>query len=343
MKVLFVTRSHIGINRGGGLGYQIIETKNALVKKGVEVISFNPWLDQVKESDICHFFSSDTGMIYHIEQAKRLGKKIVLSPVLSNLHYNSAVHRAIVGISEVARGFLSGYKVLKKMMSLSDVIIALNQQEKERIVYAFEQVPEKILIVPNGYASNFIDSDSKMFVEKYSLSDFVLNVSFIGPRKNQQTLIRAMSGLPYKLVIIGGASLGCESYEKECRKMAGENILFLGRMENIDPILSSAYGAARLFVLPSIYEIQPLVFPEAALGGCPIITTKKVSAHPGLEGITSHVNAKNVHGLRKKIVEIMESSVDKNEIKKMARNVIRSWGQVADQIYDIYSACRVKS
>ena len=47
----------------------------------------------------------------------------------------------------------------------------------------------------------------------------------------------------------------------------------MGAGDHHDPLLASAYAAARVFALPSWFETPGLAALEAALTGCPIVIT----------------------------------------------------------------------
>ena len=106
-----------------------------------------------------------------------------------------------------------------------------------------------------------------MFCRRFGTFPFVLSVGRIEPRKNTLGLIRAARRLELPLVIAGEAPPGFERYEAECRRAAGDRTIWLGRLDHHDPLLASAYAAARVFALPSWFETPGLAALEAALGG----------------------------------------------------------------------------
>ncbi len=50
-------------------------------------------------------------------------------------------------------------------------------------------------------------------------------------------------------------------------------VIWLGRLDHHDPLLASAYAAARVFALPSWFETPGLAALEAALAGCAVVIT----------------------------------------------------------------------
>jgi glycosyltransferase involved in cell wall biosynthesis len=130
-------------------------------------------------------------------------------------------------------------------------------------------------VVPNGVEERFVDAKPDQFVAKYGVRDFVLCVGRIDGRKNQLGLLRALRGLSAPIVIIGEPVLGQESYFEECRREAGPNVHFLGKIEHGSPLLASAYAAAGALVLPSYIETPGLCALEAGLAGTPLVITEQ--------------------------------------------------------------------
>lgn len=51
------------------------------------------------------------------------------------------------------------------------------------------------------------------------------------------------------------------------------NIVFLGHIDHHDPLLASAYAAARVLAMPSLFESPGLVALDAAMAGTPVVAT----------------------------------------------------------------------
>ena len=72
---------------------------------------------------------------------------------------------------------------------------------------------------------------------------------------------------------IGEPVPGHEAYARECRRAGDGFVTWLGRLEHDDPLLASAYAAARVFALPSWFETPGLAALEAALAGSAVAIT----------------------------------------------------------------------
>lgn len=333
MKTLFIARSHIGLAKGG-LEKQIELTANGLKNRGIEVIPFNPWENQVEQIDVCHFWSTSHQMSYHLEYAKKIGKPTVISPVF--MRFEDSMFRLMLeyNLGRLIRGLFTGQRLFREMINKCDIIIALNKEEAFYLKKVLGVPDNRIRIVPNGIDRKFSGGNPQLFEQKYGIQDFVLQVGSIGPRKNALRTILAVSQLPYSLVLIGGPEAGQQEYYNKCKLAAGKNVLMLGHVENDDPLLASAYKAAKVFVLPSFSEVMPLAVYEAAQAGCNLVMS---DTYPCEEIIREHVyftNPKNVKQLTVQIHRAMQADRD-TQLQQKAL-AMPTWQDISDQIMDIY-------
>lgn len=275
IKVLFITYPRIGLNRGG-LQIQIEKTAEALTNAGVEVIFCNPWKNQIPDVDLCHVFSIDGTLVYHVERAVGLGKPVIISPVFNG--FTDGVWKFIVKakLAKYIPGMYSDLKRAGSMLSLSNLILALNEAERDSLVRAFRLPSKNCVVLPNGIDHRFCSADPALFESKFGVKDFILQVGSIEPNKNQLNTIRAVVKLPYKLVIIGQATPANQGYFAKCRAAAGGNVIFAGQFAHEDPLFVSAFAAAKIFVLPSYREVMPLALYEAAVAGAKLAISKNV-------------------------------------------------------------------
>jgi UDP-glucose:(heptosyl)LPS alpha-1,3-glucosyltransferase len=94
-------------------------------------------------------------------------------------------------------------------------------------------------------------------------------------RKGLETLLAALSKIHHrrgerpKLLVLGDGEIG--AYRRRATSLGlGRSVIFAGRQSRIEAF----YGAADLFVLPTIYEPFPNVNLEAMACGLPVITTE---------------------------------------------------------------------
>lgn len=334
MKVLFLTYPRIGLNRGG-LQIQIEETARGLAQRGVEVIFYDPWRNQIPDVDVCHVFSIDGAVVQHLERAALMKKPIVISPVFSAFAHGALLTSLKVRLSAFIPGMYSDLKRAKRMMELASRIIALNPQEESLIRMVFPSSSKNVGIVPNGIDLRFTKGDPKVFRDRYGLDNFVLTVGSIEPNKNQLSLIQAMKRHNFHLVIIGKVNEKYKSYWELCRKEGDHGkVLFVGELLHDDPLLASAYAAAKLFVLPSVSEVMPLSLYEAALSGCNVIASSSFPLQGQLEKHVMRFSPRKVSALTSAIEKGMEAGPNQGLME--AVSAMPSWVEVSGRIQQIY-------
>lgn len=332
MRVLFLTYPRIGLNRGG-LQIQIEETARSLSKLGLDVVQYDPWKNQVPDVDICHVFSIDCSMVDHVTRAVKLKVPVVVCPVLNI--FNSPPLLSIVKQKlSVLPGVYSDLKRAKVMLDAAALVLAANSDERELLTKVFNVEPSKLRIIPNGISMTFRDGDPQLFQEKYGTKNFVLNVASIEPRKNQLTLVRAMRGLPYTLVLVGRASPENERYFKQVKAEAGSNVQFVGSLQHDDPMLASCYRAAKLFVMPSFSEVMPLTLNEAAVAGCRILASDQVPIAEAIAPFVRRFRPNDVQAVTRLIDDEMRDQAE-SAIPQAIR-AMPTWDQVGQELLVLY-------
>jgi len=335
MKVLILTYPRIGLNRGG-LQIQIEETINGLAQLGIKIVRFDPWQNQIAEADICHVFSIDGSMVYHAKRSVNMGKPVVVSPVF-NIFDNP---RIVTRLKSVLSGFVPGmYSDLKRANSIlraATRVIALNANERSLLVSIFGVPTRRCTVIPNGIDHSFSGGDPALFEQLFGVHNFVLNVASIERRKNQLALVRAMWDLPYSLVLIGKAASEQDDYLEQCRREAGRNVVFAGAFAHDDPMLASAYAAAKLFALPSYSEVMPLTLYEAAMAGCRVITSKNVPIAASLVSLVPTFDPDDTRELASLIAHEMKQP-RLTQLQATVR-AMPTWRQVCEEVVAVYEA-----
>jgi glycosyltransferase involved in cell wall biosynthesis len=161
----------------------------------------------------------------------------------------------------------------RALLGLADAILPNSQAEARQLVRLFGADPRALRVVPNGVDGRFARAEPSAFRAAVGLEDFVLYVGRVEPRKNVLGLIRGLRGRGLPLVVIGDVVPGHEAYGAACRREGGSSVVWRPRVEHDDPLLGSAYAAARVFALPSWFETPGLAALEAALAGVAVVIT----------------------------------------------------------------------
>jgi glycosyltransferase involved in cell wall biosynthesis len=161
----------------------------------------------------------------------------------------------------------------RELLDLCDLALPNSRAEANQLTTLFGFDPSRIRVVPNGVDSQFARADAWLFRSTFGDEPFVLYCGRIEPRKNVLGLVRAMAELKKRLVIFGDVVPGDDAYGRACRDAGREFLQWEPRLDHDDPLLASAYSAARVFALPSWFETPGLAALEAGLAGCAVVVT----------------------------------------------------------------------
>ena len=209
---------------------------------------------------------------------------------------------------------------IKCIINDSSAISAANEYEKE-IFLAFNK-NSKIKIIRNGVNLKTLVSQEN-FKQKHKIDNkFILFVGRFSKSKGIETLLHACSIIKNELktqntsLVIMGVDFG---YQDEMLKLIsmlklGDNVVVIKNPPRDDVI--AAYGQSEFLVLPSHWELSPLVPLESFAFKKPVISTK---AHGIPYTVQDKVNGllvepENPHQLSEAIMELLENKVMREKL-----------------------------
>jgi glycosyltransferase involved in cell wall biosynthesis len=190
-------------------------------------------------------------------------------------------------------------------------------------------------VIPNGVEMRFRDADPAVFVERYGVRDFVLNVGHIGSvRKNVLSLIRALKDIDRPAVIIGKVQRN--GYSERCLQEASQNgnITIIEGLANNSPMLESAYAACRAFALPSYFETPGIAALEAGLAGANIVITPYGGTKDYFADQAIYVQPRSVASIAAGIREGMNRPKENALRERIEREYL--WQRVAEKTAAAY-------
>ena len=167
---------------------------------------------------------------------------------------------------------------IKRIISNATAVSAANEYEKE--IFRNLNKKSKIEIIRNGVNLETLVS-KKNFKEKYGInSRFILFVGRFSKSKGIENLINALNMIKHEglfsdvRLVIMGVDFGYEQkMEEMIRKFdLSEKIMVIKNPPRDDVI--SAYGESEFLILPSQWELSPLVPLESFAFKKPVISTK---------------------------------------------------------------------
>jgi len=216
-------------------------------------------------------------------------------------------------------------KLEKVAAEKSDVSIAVSNKLKKEVENEFNSTPE---VVHNGFSkpkSSGIKVRHRHGIE----GDMIF---FVGRHAEQKGLEHLIYGFNKLLdqkdatLVIGGKGHLSEPLETFVEILdIQENVVFTGFIPREE--LGDYYGAADVFVSPSINEPFGLTITEALESGTPVVATSN-----GVEEITSN----SIFSVEPESDSIKQGIQKALEEKIIADPAKRSWKQMAEETIEIY-------
>lgn len=328
MRVKVISYPHVGLGKGG-MYIQIKNTIESLRVNNVEIKEQN-FLDNEVDADIVHVFGSHSSSFRFVQHCVKNNIPVIVSTVFNRFDV-SPIRRLIDKCFMNIPGFLSELSAVKKMLKMAKLVIALNQEEKDLLIYYFDLDENKIKVIPNGIDDCYKKQLNKCHDVKENI---VLNVASITPVKNQLNLIKASINKPWELRLVG--PIGEEGYYKQCLLASknSNNIIFVGSLPYNSDAMFKEYSKAKTFCLPSFSEVQPLSIIEAASYNCNLVISNKFPINKELKSIANFVNPNNIQ----EISEGIEKSFLLNSQSSLALKNLSSWDEVAKEIIEVYES-----
>ncbi len=338
MKITLATYESLSLLHGGPR-VQILQTKSELEKLGVDVSLMNPWKNFDKKNvDLVHLFSANLGTFHLASTLQSFDIPFVTSSIFFTQRSPFAIRSTITAnkfLKKLRSGIWTNFEYTRQICEWSKAVLPNTNDEARLISDGLGILNDKITMVPNGVDPHFEFGDPSIFKKKYGIDNFILNVGHIGPaRKNVLKLIRALKNIDHPAVIIG--KITDSPYAKQCIDEAkqSKNILIIPGIDNNSEMLASAYAAASVFVLPSLFETPGIAALEAALAGAKIVITPHGGTKDYFDNMAQYVEPYSVDsisaGINRSLNE-KKNSILKEHIKKEFL-----WSSIAKKTLDVY-------
>jgi glycosyltransferase involved in cell wall biosynthesis len=267
MKVLLYQLKPFSLTHGG-LQTQILQTRDALGKLGVQT-DFLRWWDADQSGDVLHFFGRMPTPLLQLAQQK--GMKVVLTDLLTEQGSRSRWHLGLHAMtiramtSALPSAFTASY--YWDAYRLADACVALTSWEAHLMTRLFGVPRERTHVVPNGVEAVFLDSPPA------ERGRWLVCAATITERKRVLELAEAAVRAETPLWIIGKPYSERDPYFARFLQLTKRHSSLLRYQGPIGDRakLAQVYRAARGFVLLSAMESLSLSALEASACGCPVL------------------------------------------------------------------------
>jgi glycosyltransferase involved in cell wall biosynthesis len=326
----------------GGGENQLVQTGRHLEEMGIPVRLFSAWTDRLETARLLHLFGMSREGLELARVAKARGLPVILSPIC---WYEPV---ALVALEpNLVRKFASiavwGMRLVaprvpswrRELLTLADLVLPNSLSEASQLIRLFGVARERVRAVPNGVLPTVASASPDLFQERFGADPFVLSVGRVEPRKNTMELIRAVRRLGLPLVIIGAANPAFPRYARQCRRAGGDQVTWLGQLDHHDPLLASAYAAARVFALPSWFETPGLAALEAALAGCPVVITPYGSTWEYFGDLVQYARPHRTSEIGRAVAKCWDEGADPRLSRRIA--ALYLWPNVARLTAEAYA------
>ncbi|APW62921.1 GT4 family glycosyltransferase [Paludisphaera borealis] len=325
----------------GGGENQLVQTGRGLEAMDVPVRLFSAWTDRIQQARTLHLFGMSREGLELAQAAKSRGVPVVLSPIcwyepraLWALEPNLRRKLAALGLWSIRRAVPRCPSWRRTLLHLADRILPNSNAEADQLARLFGVDRGRFTVVPNGVSPAFGWASPNVFREQVGNFDFILFVGRIEPRKNPLGLIRAARDLGLPLVVVGDAPPRFEDYERLCRREGGDRVVWLESRDHQDPLLISAYAAARVFALCSWFETPGLSALEAALAGAAVVVTPFGSTREYFGDHALYARPNRINEIAAALSKAWREGPSSGLAAHMASNYL--WDQVARTTAEVY-------
>jgi glycogen(starch) synthase len=231
-------------------------------------------------------------------------------------------------------------------LRLADKVIAVSQYTKDAIVREYDIPADKIEVVHNySDPSDLLAEEgenayrylSAMREQGYRV---VVNVGRMTIQKGLPNLLRAFQLVVQRvpktfLLLVGSGEQRNELVQQAADLGIGDKVLFAGFQRG--KRWRDAYGAADLFVMPSVSEPFGLVALEAIGYGTPTLFRKQSGVSELIHNALK-IDFWDVDEMANKMVALVQNDSLRDELRTTAYQEYQShsWGESADKLFDIY-------
>jgi glycosyltransferase involved in cell wall biosynthesis len=332
MKIAFLAAVPFSLIFGGG-ETQLINTMSALRKKGAHVDYFDHW-DRNFTCDILHIFGCHYWAYHFAMLAKAKGIRIALSTISYNP--DPGVMYTLWQYVDPFIPVDTTFRLNRKLTAIADVVLPNSHAEAAYLEKYFRVEKSRTRVIPNATDLRYATARPEPFVEKYGLTDFVLCVGKIEPRKNQLNLVKALAGTGVKLVLIGSAIPQKVDYYNKVLDLVSseENFYHIESLPHDSDLLASAYAAAKVHALLGENETPGIVNLEAGLAGANLVVAECPPVREYLGDHAFYCDGNSLDDIRRVISRALDRARTATTREFIVKNY--TWEIAAERTLDAY-------
>jgi glycosyltransferase involved in cell wall biosynthesis len=236
------------------------------------------------------------------------------------------------------------YEIEKAGMRAADMVVAVSNLTRKKVIEKYGISPEKVRVVHNGVEFQKSNGAIPSFVKKIKNEGgkIVLFVGRITLQKGPDYFVgmakRILEHEPNTFFVISGSG---DMEEDMIKRVAGWGIsshfIFCGFLRNQE--LATVYKAADIFVMPSVSEPFGIVPLEAMISDTPVLVSKE-------SGVSEVINCAlkshfwDVDDMADKVVSVLRHKNLKSHLSTNGREEVKAihWKKAADSLISVYNS-----
>lgn len=271
--------------------------------------------------DVFHLHASNGVMLIYAYFAKKAGvEKVVVSSHSSNLGSGKRLIKRI------------GHEIAKQVFkNFADVKMACSK-EAANWLFTSKEIKKGNVIKFNYIIDiekfKFNELKRNEYREKYGIKkEFIfLNVGRFHFQKNQIFLVelfeKICKKINAKLLFIGEGKLESEIKNKVKELGINDQVLFLGTTRNVENYM----WMADAFILPSLYEGNPITVTEAQASGLPCLISNKITKAAKILETTEYIDIDDESDCVQKIVSLVHDHNKNFEYRLKCNDLVKASG-----------------
>jgi len=241
--------------------------------------------------------------------------------------------------------------IFRKSFEQASIKTTVSEYSRQRISKHYHIPAEEINVIPSGPVTTFGTNYSKCEAaekinKKYGIQNFILYVSRIEPRKNQQLLLKKFLDLQlYKqgiaLVFIGKNSITTAAFQELFKSVSDEQVKYIHWLEQVpSEDIEAFYKACRLFVYPSKAEGFGLPPLEAAVCKAPVLCSSSTAMQDYSFFDPYRFDPADEKDFENKLTAMLQTPPEASCLEKLALYILEkySWEKTAEKFYQLLTA-----
>ncbi|MBU0546366.1 glycosyltransferase family 4 protein [Patescibacteria group bacterium] len=236
----------------------------------------------------------------------------------------------------------------RRVVGASELIITPSEFSKSELIKFYKINPEKIKVIPLGYNKELFrvlsDEEKKStpaILRKLNISEpYVLSINRLEEKKNTLGIVRAFNLLrkeiDCQLVLVGKPGVGYGAIKQAMDESEfTADIIEPGWVE--DSELPHLLGAAKVFLVPSLYEGFGLPVLQAFAVGCPVVASDRTSLPEVSQNAAMLVEPENVNEIASATKKFINDEPFRHEKIAAGLEIAKnySWDKFCSEFYSV--------